>query len=252
MLPALTSNAQLFFNASSSILYPAKCSVCEAMNESLQGGVACVSCWETSENDHINYDLCDKCETFLPRLALNSQTRPCGYCRELSVLAARSCGAYKGAFRESVLKLKTSPQISKRLLQNLVESFHRLPNARKISLLIPIPLHPERFRERGFNQAEVIAEALSKTLGIRAQSTCVVRQKSTERHRAGMDTEKRAALIKGAFIARAPKIIQAQNILLIDDVMTSGSTANELAETLLKSGAASVSLLTIARANIFQ
>ena len=150
------------------------------------------------------------------------------------------------------LKLKTSPQISKRLLQNLVESFHRLPNAEKISLLIPIPLHPERFRERGFNQAEVIAEALSRTLGIRAQSTCVVRQKSTERHRAGMDTEKRAALIKGAFIVRAPKIIQAQDILLIDDVMTSGSTANELAETLLKSGAASVNLLTIARANIFQ
>jgi competence protein ComFC len=67
-----------------------------------------------------------------------------------------------------------------------------------------------------------------------------------------MDFKKRQQIIKGAFTVRAPKIIYEKNILLLDDVMTSGSTANELAEALLDSGAASVSLLTVARASIFQ
>lgn len=252
MLSGFLTNSQRFFDASSSLLFPSKCSACEAMNETLQGGVACLNCWEESENDHINFDLCDKCETFLPRLALVSQTRPCGYCRDFAFNAARSCGAYKGAFREAVLKLKISPNLSPRLLQNLVETFHRLPNADKISLLIPIPLHSERFKERGFNQAEIISEALGKALGIRSNSTCVIRQKATERHRAGMDSQKRSQLIKEAFTVRALKIIQSTHLLLVDDVMTSGSTANELTSALLHAGAASVSLLTVARANIFQ
>ncbi len=222
------------------------------MNDSLHGGVACLTCWKISETEHINFDLCEKCEAFLPRLSLSSQARPCEHCKNLSFIAARSCGSYKGAFREAILKLKAAPQIPARLLDNLIEAFHRLPDSKQISIIIPVPLHRERYETRGFNQAEIIAEALRKALGIRMQSTCVIRQKATERHRAGMDSEKRSQLIKGAFVVRASKIIDAKNILLIDDVMTSGSTAHELTETLLRSGAATVSLLTIARANIFQ
>ena len=222
------------------------------MNESLQGGVACINCWNISETEHVNFDLCEKCEAFLPRLGLSSHARPCEHCKNLSFSAARSCGSYKGAFREAILRLKASPQMPARLLDNLAEAFHRLPNSEQISIIIPVPLHRERFESRGFNQAAVIAEALSKVLGIRTQSNCVIRQKATERHRAGMDSEKRSQLIKGAFAIRASKIIQSKDILLIDDVMTSGSTANELTKTLLNAGAASVSLLTIARANIFQ
>lgn len=222
------------------------------MNETLHGGIACSTCWQNSEDEHINFDLCEKCEAFLPRLNLSSQFRPCEHCKNLSLIAARSCGSYKGAFREVILKLKASPQIPARLLKNLTDAFYRLPNSEQISIILPVPLHRERFELRGFNQAEVIAEALSKSLGIRTQSSCVIRQKATERHRAGMDSEKRSQLIKGAFAVRASKIIYAKDILLIDDVMTSGSTAHELTETLLRSGAATVSLLTIARANIFQ
>ena len=222
------------------------------MNESLQGGVACINCWNISETEHVNFDLCEKCEAFLPRLGLSSQARPCEHCKNLSFSAARSCGSYKGAFREAILRLKASPQMPARLLDNLAEAFHRMPNSEQISIIIPVPLHRERFESRGFNQAAVIAEALSKVLGIRTQSNCVIRQKATERHRAGMDSEKRSQLIKGAFAVRASKIIQSKDILLIDDVMTSGSTANELTKTLLNAGATSVSLLTIARANIFQ
>ena len=222
------------------------------MNDSLQGGVACLNCWNISETEHVNFDTCEKCESFLPRLGATSQTRLCEHCKNLLFIAARSCGSYKGAFREVILKLKTSPQIPDRLLKNLVEAFHRLPNAAQISMMIPVPLHRERLRERGFNQAEIMAEALSKALPLRTQNICVIREKATERHRAGMDFKKRQQIIKGAFTVRAPKLIYAKNILLLDDVMTSGSTANELAEALLDSGAASVSLLTVARASIFQ
>jgi ComF family protein len=226
--------------------------VCEAMNDSLQGGVACLNCWKISESEHVNFDTCDKCEAFLPRLSLSSQTRPCEHCKNLSFIAARSCGSYKGAFREAILKLKISPQVPNRLITNLIEGFHRLPNAENISVIVPVPLHLERLETRGFNQAEILAKALSKALAVRTHSSCVLRQKATERHRAGMDSQKRSQLIKGAFAVRAAKIIYDKHVLLVDDVMTSGSTANELTETLLNAGAASVRILTVARANIFQ
>ena len=111
-----------------------------------------------------------------------------------------------------------------------------------------MPLYPERLAERGFNQAEVIARELAGLTGLRVDSTAVVRVKKTERHRAGMGARERARSLEKAFRVRAPRLVEGRVALLVDDVMTTGSTAGELARALLESGARSVNVLTLARA----
>jgi ComF family protein len=174
--------------------------------------------------------------------------RRCGRCDAFAFGFARACGTHEGALRESVLNLKLRPQIPPRLRELLRQTFASLPENDRIESIIPVPLHPERLRERGFNQAEIIARALTAATGLRADTAGVVRVKQTEKHRAGMDARQRARSLERAFSVRAPRLIEGRALLIVDDVMTTGSTAQELAETLLDCGARAVDVLTLTRA----
>jgi ComF family protein len=130
----------------------------------------------------------------------------------------------------------------------LRRAFAALPDSDLIESIIPTPLHPERVVERGFNQAEVIARELASLTGLRVNSTAVSRVKKTERHRAGMGARERARSLENAFRVRAPRLVEGRAALLVDDVMTTGSTAGEIARALLDGGARTVNVLTLARA----
>lgn len=94
----------------------------------------------------------------------------------------------------------------------------------------------------------MMASAISERIGLPVISTSLIRRKDTERHRAGMDATERMHSMENVFRVRAKKNIEGKNILVVDDVMTTGATAGEIAGTLLAEGATSVSFLTIARA----
>lgn len=113
--------------------------------------------------------------------------------------------------------------------------------------ILPVPLHPEREAERGFNQAEVIARALASDSGLRIDLVSLERRRATERHRAGFDAVERARSLEGAFRVRAPRLVAGRSILLVDDVMTTGATAHEAALALVKAGARRVDVLSLAR-----
>jgi ComF family protein len=130
----------------------------------------------------------------------------------------------------------------------LRRAFDALPDSDLIDSIIPTPLHPERLRERGFNQAEVIARELAAMTGLRVDSTALIRVKKTERHRAGLGARDRARSLEKAFRVRAPRLVSGRVALLVDDVMTTGSTADEIARALLDGAARSVKVLTLARA----
>jgi competence protein ComFC len=130
----------------------------------------------------------------------------------------------------------------------LGQTFAALPDYDMIESIIPTPLHPERLAERGFNQAEVVARELASLTGLRVDSTAVVRVKKTERHRAGLGARERARSLEKAFRVRAPRLVKDRVTLLVDDVMTTGSTAGEIARALLDGGARTVKVLTLARA----
>jgi len=127
-------------------------------------------------------------------------------------------------------------------------AFAALPDSDLVESIIPTPLRPERLAERGFNQAEVIERELAELSGLRADSTAVVRVKKTERHRVGMGARERARSLEKAFRVRGPRLVEGRVTLLVDDVMTTGSMADEIARALLDGGARAVYVQTLARA----
>jgi competence protein ComFC len=235
-------------DASTALLFPAQCRVCGAMIDSLVDGVACHRCWQEVETARLDFDYCEKCDASLPRLKLQAQARRCGRCEEFAFMRSRACGLYKGALRESVLWLKLQPHFPLYLKQLLLTTFWQLSQTQEIDVILPVPLHSAREKDRKFNQAEVIAFALSQATGLPLCKTALAREQDTERHRAGMDSVARMKSLAGVFVVRAPRLIKNRSVLLVDDVMTTGSTAHEIAQTLLNNGAQAVQVLVLARA----
>jgi ComF family protein len=147
-----------------------------------------------------------------------------------------------------VLALKREPYVSSRLSHLLHQAQQREP-LDSATLIVPVPLHPERMRERGFNQAALLGRALARLSGLRLDEWSLVRTLHTERHRAGMDAEARRASVSQSFRVERPRLIEGERVLLIDDVFTTGATASACAAQLFAAGAEAVFVLTIARPN---
>ena len=111
-------------------------------------------------------------------------------------------------------------------------------------LLVPMPLHPQRLKERGFNQATEIARIVSRRTGIPLASDVALRVRATE-PQAGLPLAKRSKNMRGAFACRQD--LSEKHIALVDDVMTSGASLNELAKTLKTAGAGRVECWVAAR-----
>jgi ComF family protein len=193
--------------------------------------------------------LCWKCGLFTEAAVTRDQRQSirCGRCGDEAFSAARACGFYEGALRASILELKREPHVGVRLSRLMFDAQQRRP-LNSVSLIIPVPLHPERERERGFNQALLIARELARLSGLPLDEHSVARRVHTERHRAGMDAKARRQSVAEAFIVRHPKLVAGQRVLLVDDVFTTGATVSACASALKQAGAEEVFVLTIARA----
>lgn len=112
-------------------------------------------------------------------------------------------------------------------------------------LVIPVPLAPRRFRERGFNQARELALPLCRSLSLTLRSDLVVRKRETK-EQAGLDKNERARNTRDAFALVAP--LHAKHVVVIDDVVTTGSTVNALARILRAAGAEWIEVWAVARA----
>jgi len=112
------------------------------------------------------------------------------------------------------------------------------------ALVVPVPLHPSRLRERGYNQALLLARALGRAAQLRVAVRALVRRRATP-SQAHLDAAARRANLAGAFAAPAP--LDGATIVLVDDVLTTGATADACARTLRAAGAARVLVLTVGR-----
>ncbi len=117
----------------------------------------------------------------------------------------------------------------------------------EIDVLVPVPLHPERLRARGYNQSALLARALARRLGRRCDETSLVRTRDTAQQ-ANLDEEARQQNVKDAFAVVAPQWVRGRTVLLVDDVTTTGATLSHCAAPLVKAGAARVWCLVLARA----
>lgn len=235
-------------DAALALVYPQVCAVCAASVESRHDGVACASCWRATRVFDENDTLCWKCGAFT-EAAVNEDRRQsirCRKCDDDAFTAARACGFYEGALRASVLELKRQPHVASRLARLMLATQQR-PPLNSANLIIPVPLHSERERERGFNQAALLASELARLSHLPLDEHSVVRRVHTERHRAGMDARARRDSVAAAFAIRHPKLVACQRVLLIDDVFTTGATVSACATALKQAGAEEVFVLTLAR-----
>ena len=171
----------------------------------------------------------------------------CGRCETDAYTAARACGPYEGALRASILELKRQPHVARHLAELMQDVQQREP-LNQAELIVPVPLHADRERERGFNQAIVLARELSRVSGLPLDEHSVIRKVHTERHRAGMDAKARRQSIADAFTVRHSDQIKRKRVLLVDDVFTTGATVSECARVLASAGVEHIYVLTVARA----
>lgn len=244
-LAGLTSTV---YDATLALLYPQACAVCGGSVERSADGVACADCWDKSRLFSPADVICWKCGTpSVGKIAEEKKAEVrCRRCDAESFTAARAVGAYRGALRASVLALKREPFVAPRLARLLQDTQQRAPlnNATRV---VPVPLHPKRFGERGFNQASELGRAVATRARLPFDEWSVVRTVHTERHRSLMDEHGRRESVQGAFCVARPRLVEGESILLVDDVFTTGATVSACASALLSAGARSVYVLTVAR-----
>jgi ComF family protein len=244
----IASAANVVYDSLLALLYPQACAVCGSSVESRALGNACAKCWEQTQIFSGAESLCWKCGR--PSIgtvpsAKREEVR-CHRCDADAFTAARACGVYEGALRASVLLLKREPHIGQKLSEQLVKVQKKYPLDRA-TRIVPVPLHSEREKDRGFNQATLIGRELSRATSLPMDEVSLVRNKHTNRHRAGMDAKGRRDTVAEAFRVRHPALIAGERVLLVDDVFTTGATVSSCASALIDAGAAEVYVLTIAR-----
>ena len=171
----------------------------------------------------------------------------CGRCTEHHYDQACATGVYEKALLASVLELKREPYVSQRASSHLIHAFERIQITSE-PIIIPVPLSQRRKLERGFNQAAILAKTVSRRYGLHVDEYSLARTTDTSMHRAAMDSKAREATVAKVFEVVRPGLVRGQNILLVDDLLTSGATVSQCARVLKKSGADKVIVLTLARA----
>ena len=162
--------------------------------------------------------------------------------------AARAALLYEGSTREMIHQFKYGKRVMLRRPLGLLAAsrLNAFAGEFKADLILPVPLHTRRLRERGFNQAILLGEIFSKKWGVALSRNNLKRIRWTE-PQVNLGAAERAANVRGAFAIASEKEIAGKRIFLVDDVYTTGSTAKECSRILMKSGAAVVAVLTVAR-----
>lgn len=231
-----------FLKKMTSWLIPHLCILCR--NSTHRSQDLCLPCLQQLP---ILKHYCSICANILP---VNSQTFICGHCLQETPPFNRTCGlfSYKPPIPKLILDLKfhhalTHARLFGELLaEKIQQDWYKnelLPDA-----IIPIPLHPKRLQERGFNQAIEIARPIANILKLPLLFTGISRIKSTD-PQATLSAHARKNNIKNAFLIKPS--FENQHIAVVDDVITTGSTVYEFCRQLRKKGAARISVWCCAR-----
>jgi len=229
------------------LLYPPRCQLCGRLHDD----ALCPAC--RAQAEWITWPYCERCGRALdPRAHAAPQ---CAQCRRPGPLdGARACGHHVGVLREAVVRLKYSGRT--RLAEPLglmlagriaaeADSPAPLPLP-SVAALIPVPLHPARRAERGFDQAELLAEVCGGEAQIPVWGDLLQRDRDTPQQTRLSDRE-RLKNVRGAFSAPTVPRLAGEALLLVDDVYTTGATLRECARALKRAGAAAVYALTVTR-----
>lgn len=237
-----------FIRGATQLILPNACLVCDAPEgdrTDFRHGL-CIDCRRAVPDDP--HAVCPRCAaTVGPH---TDTTDGCVACRAVSLgfAAAFRLGMYRDRLREAVLRIKSSggEGLAESLGRTFAESLAPRVCDRGIEVVVPVPLHWRRWWLRGYNQAESVARELAVGLGVRFEPRALRRVRHTPQQ-AQPSASARRENVKGAFRARRRARIAGRTVLLVDDVMTTGSTLGEAARTLRAAGASRVLVAVLAR-----
>ena len=235
-----------FFAALLDVMFPPLCHVCRRFIPTAGELHICPGCRELmppvvaplcsvcgvpfagAGTDHV----CGSCSTSLPRFD-----------------AARAALAYEGASRDLIhaFKYRNKTHLRRPLALLTLESLSEFIRSRRPDLIMPVPLHRKKLSSRGFNQAVLLGEVLSQRLKIPLDRRNLRRIRWTE-PQVNLAAGDRRENVRGAFAVQDSDLVTGRRVLLVDDVLTTGSTAEECGRVLKVSGAADVTVITVARA----
>ena len=228
------------------LVYPRNCLFCTVPLAETERGVVCRACLGGARL--IEPPFCQRCA--LPFAGAVTETFACGYCQDRPFGFARTVCACRaeGVVRECIHRFKYQREMyfGPHLADWLLGAAQRWIDWHAVDAIVPVPLHPRKKREREFNQAEYLAAALSRALGVPVEQRNLRRIRDT-RTQTKLDAVERAANLRGAFAIRRPEPFRKKRLVLVDDVFTTGATLDSCAKVLKAAGAGEVIALAVAR-----
>ena len=232
------------------LVYPPRCLVCGAWMEE---GALCAECIQSFAP--ILPPFCDRCGGRAE--AGHAVCADCKDDRPPTYAWSQALGQYGGALRHAIHRFKYEGKtaLAQPLGTLLARSLDQPPSPLltytlgeplTFDFVVPVPLHPSRFRQRGFNQAERLARIVAQQRGWTLETKGLLRTRRT-RTQATLDKAQRGENIRGAFACRHASPFAGKSVLVIDDVLTTGSTLGEAARVIGEAGASRVCVVALAR-----
>jgi ComF family protein len=235
--------------ALASVVFASPCRICGLPLSNASRIPICEVCLNGFEK--IEEPMCVCCGRPFPTAVTTHAEQPlCRLCRVgfYGFDRARSFASYDETLSEAILLLKYEElaRLGDWFGARLAEVLARSSGDWDIDVVVPVPLHPERRRERGYNQAELIAGPLARSLGVRLDPRLLMRIKPRPAQLILSRTEHWKS-VRGAYATRPASQVDNLRVLLVDDVLTTGATLDACARVLKKAGAAAVLGLTVGR-----
>lgn len=230
-------------------LYPRVCPVatCGALSDR-PGRYLCWNCYSKVDLVHAEDGLCEQCG-FRVTGKVNHRFI-CSACRAMrpSFDRARAASSFSGPLREVIHQFKYQRAVWLKhdlvdFLQGCLQTYFAVE---EIDVVVPVPLHPVRVRERSYNQSALLATELARRIDRRCDLHALIRTRQTETQ-THLNAVSRHHNMRGAFQVVVPEWVTRRCVLLVDDVMTTGATVSACAQVLKKAGARTVWVVTVAR-----
>jgi ComF family protein len=229
------------------IVYPKTCLACKNKIESAAiDNLVCAQCWAKIKRNTPPF--CHSCGRHLEKSDFVKNICPCCLKSRLHFDRAFSPCAYTGVIKELIHAFKYNNRdylglpLSRLMIEFIRE--YNLPMG-YLDFIVPIPLHKTRLREREFNQAQILAKFIAAEFKKEVLSDALLRLRHTKTQ-TELETQERLLNVKGSFSVNNNREIKGKNILLVDDVLTTGATSSEAAHTLKDAGTNIVFVLTLA------
>jgi len=250
----LSVSIRRVFDALASVVFPAPCRICGQTLLRASRIPICEACLEQFER--VVSPMCACCGRPFPAAAHETAAiQICRLCRMnfYAFERARSFAMYNDTLSEAIVLLKYEEvtRLGDWFAARLAEIVFQAPDGWRADVVVPVPLHAERRRERGYNQAKLIARPLAKRLRLKLEPRLLVRTKPRPPQLV-LSRRQHWDSVRGAYATRPGLRVDNLRVLLVDDVLTTGATLDACARALRKAGAAAVVGLTVGRVRSWQ